>query len=179
MMNEPTTIRELICGYPEPTAKDITIVSDSLSPLTKEQLDGALAQFYQRLFTRQPSLMQLFKSFRSVDQPDQQAMRLQRNKLAEIIALGLKLWEKPQQLIPALENLGHQHHQYGVRDEYYEDVWIALSEVLSEAFGQDKWEDICESWQRFIFLCARHMLNGTKDLPEPDVVEGYPLSVLI
>jgi len=177
-MNEPT-IRELICGYPEPTAKDITIVSDSLAPLTKEQLDGVLAAFYQRLFIMQPSLRQLFKSFKSVDQPDQQAMRLQRNKLAEIIALGLKLWEKPHQLIPALEHLGRQHHQYGVRDEYYEDVWIALSEVLSEAFGQERWEDICESWQRFLFLCARHMLNGTKDLPEPAVVEGYPASVLI
>ncbi len=177
MMNEPT-IRELICGYSEPTAKDITIVSDSLSPLTKEELDSVLAQFYQRLFTMQPSLRPLFKSFRSVDQPDQQAMRLQRNKLAEIIALGLKLWEKPHQLIPALEKLGRQHHQYGVRDEYYEDVWIALSEVLSEAFGRDRWEDICESWQRFLFLCARHMLNGTKDLPEPDLVEGYPASII-
>lgn len=177
MMNEPT-VRERICGYPEPTAKDMTIVSDSLAPLTKEQVDDILAAFYHQLFTRQPSLRPLFKSFRSEDQPDQQAMRLQRNKLAEIIALGLKLWEKPQQLIPALENLGRQHHQYGVRDEYYEDVWIALCEVLSEAFGQERWEDICESWQRFIFLCARHMLNGTKDLPEPALVEGYPASVI-
>ena len=91
MMNEPT-IRELICGYPEPTPTDITIVSDSLAPLTNEQVDDVLAAFYQQLFTRQPSLRQLFKSFRSVDQPDQQAMRLQRNKLAEIIALGLQLW---------------------------------------------------------------------------------------
>ena len=177
MMNEPT-VRELICGYPEPTPTDITLVSDSLAPLTKEQVDDVLAAFYQRLFTRQPSLRQLFKSFRSVDQPDQQAMKFQRNKLAEIIALGLKLWEKPHQLIPALEKLGRQHHQYGVRDEYYEDVWIALSEVLSEAFGLEKWEDLYESWPRFLFLCARHMLNGTKDLPEPTLVEGYPASII-
>jgi len=93
-----------------------------------------LHHFYH--WTNSHSLRQLFKSFRSVDQPDQQAMRLQRNKLAEIITLGLKLWEKPHQLIPALEHLGRQHYQYGVRDEYYEDVWIALSEVLSEAFGR-------------------------------------------
>ena len=63
-----------------------------------------------------------------------------------------------------------------LRDGY--GIWIALCEVLSEAFGLEIWEDICESWQRFLFLCARHMLNGTKDLPEPALVEGYPASII-
>jgi hemoglobin-like flavoprotein len=172
-MTKQSSIRELITSYPEPTTEDINIVSSSIAPLTKEQLDDVLAKFYTRLFTIQPSFRELFTSLRQSDQSDQQALTHQRNKLADTIALGLKVWDKSQQLVPALENLGSHHLRYGVRDEYYGDVWAALSQVLAEAFGPDEWERIHESWQRFIFLCARHMLNGTKDLPEPDLVRGY------
>lgn len=107
---------------------------------------AALA-FYKRLFELDPSLRFLFRS----------DIEEQATKLMQMLAAAVRLLEKPETLIPVLEDLGRRHVGYGVRDEHYDTVGEALLWMLGETLGPDFSPAAREAWAALYGLVATTM----------------------
>jgi hemoglobin-like flavoprotein len=83
--------------------------------------------FYQHLFTIDPDLRPLFRN----------DIHEQSKKLMATLKLAVESLENPQNLVPALQALGRRHLQYGVRDDHYDTVGIALLWTLEHTLGTD------------------------------------------
>src|ERR1041385_2301029 len=69
--------------------------------------DQAAAIFYQRLFEIDPSTRALFNTTDMVQQ---------RKKLAQILSVAVSSLDNLGALGKTVENLGHRHARYGVKD---------------------------------------------------------------
>ncbi len=107
---------------------------------------AALA-FYKRLFELDPSLRYLFRS----------DIEEQGTKLMQVLAAAVRLLEKPETLVPVLEDLGRRHVHYGVRDEHYDVVGQALLWMLGEMLGTDFSPAAREAWTSLYTLVATTM----------------------
>ena len=67
---------------------------------------------------------------------------------------------RPEDLVPALENLGARHVDYGAEEDHYPAVGATLLKSLAEIAG-DLWnEELNAAWADAYDEIARHMLNG-------------------
>ncbi|MCA9260886.1 MAG: hypothetical protein KDA61_16845, partial [Planctomycetales bacterium] len=78
--------------------------------------EDAAALFYGRLFTIDPSAQALF----STD------MKEQGRKLMQMLATAVNGLEHIEDLIPAVEDMGRRHVDYGVEESQYSTVGSAL-----------------------------------------------------
>ena len=103
--------------------------------------------FYKRLFELDPSLRYLFRS----------DIEEQGTKLIQMLAAAVRLLEKPETLVPVLEDLGRRHVRYGVRDEHYDTVGEALLGMLSDTLGTDFSPEARGAWTSLYNLVATTM----------------------
>jgi hemoglobin-like flavoprotein len=87
--------------------------------------DLAASQFYDRLFTLDPSLRRLL------------AADLEQQKHALMATLGLLIGylDRPEELEPIVEQLGLRHAGYGVQAAHYATVGSALLWTLEQGLG--------------------------------------------
>jgi hemoglobin-like flavoprotein len=109
--------------------------------------DIAALLFYKRLFELDPSLQPLFRS----------DIKEQGTKLMQMLAAAVRLLEKPETLVPVLEDLGRRHVHYGVRDEHYDTVGEALLSMLSETLGPDFSPAAHDAWAALYHVVATTM----------------------
>jgi len=108
--------------------------------------------FYKRLFTIDPSLRSLFRG----DHKEQ------GRKLMHMLGLAVKGLDNVNQLIPAVEELGRRHGNYGVRDEHYETVGGALLWTLERGLGEHFTQDVKEAWIAVYEVLALTMQRGAR-----------------
>ena len=113
----------------------------------------AASAFYQRLFELDPSLRLLFRS----------DLEEQGRKLMQMLAAAVGLLDRPESLLPALENLGRRHTNYGVRDEHYDTVGAALLWTLSESLGDLFSATAHEAWASLYNLVAATMKRAANE----------------
>lgn len=87
--------------------------------------DVAAELFYNRLFELNPSLRRLF----TID------IREQGRKLMQMLRVVIRGLDDLDNLLPALRFLGSKHAGYGVQDEDYETVGVALIWTLERGLG--------------------------------------------
>ena len=109
--------------------------------------DLAALLFYKRLFELDPSLQPLFRS----------DIKEQGTKLMQMLAASVRLLEKPETLVPVLEDLGRRHVHYGVRDEHYDTVGEALLWMLGEMLGKDFSPAVRDAWTTLYEVVATTM----------------------
>ena len=109
--------------------------------------DVAALLFYKRLFELDPSLQPLFRS----------DIKEQGTKLMQMLAAAVRLLEKPETLVPVLEDLGRRHVRYGVRDEHYDTVGEALLWMLGEMLGKDFSPAARDAWTALYEVVATTM----------------------
>lgn len=129
--------------------RSIALVRDSFA-LVQPVAAQAARSFYDRLFVRNPSLEALFG-------PDLEA---QGERLMAMIASGVRLLDRPAELVPALRALGRRHLGYGVRDAHYAVVGETLLETLADALGPAFTDEVRAAWGAFYELVAREMCAG-------------------
>jgi hemoglobin-like flavoprotein len=117
------------------TPSDREIVRASFAEVAiLPEVAGAL--FYERLFTLNPDFRTLFKH----------DMRVQGVKLMSMLDVIVNHLDDPDEILPALREMGERHAGYGVKDADYDAVrdsllWM-LEQVLGEAFTpavRDAW----------------------------------------
>jgi hemoglobin-like flavoprotein len=109
--------------------------------------DQAAALFYGRLFEMDPSLRPLFKT----------DLRVQGQKLMQMIAFCVKGLDAPDDLVPAVQGLGRRHAGYGVTDAHYDTVAGALLWTLEKGLGPDFTPDVKAAWTSVYVLLATTM----------------------
>jgi hemoglobin-like flavoprotein len=114
------------------------------------RLPAMTTQFYQELFSRDPSLRALFTTDRAV-----QEARF-AEKLTEIVRAMPRLGE----LLELTRELGARHVGYGVRVSYYPVVGDALLAALGAVLGDSFDAATREAWAVGYNLVAETMLEG-------------------
>jgi len=96
----------------------------------------AAALFYQRLFEIDPALRPMFKG----------DIGEQGKKLMQALALAVKSLDRPEALMPVLQDLGRRHARYGVTDAHYDTVGAALIWTLEKGLGERFTADVRGAW---------------------------------
>jgi len=96
----------------------------------------AAALFYQRLFEIDPTVRPMFKG----------DIGEQGKKLMQALALAVKSLDRPEALMPVLQDLGRRHAKYGVTDAHYDTVGAALIWTLEKGLGERFTADVREAW---------------------------------
>jgi nitric oxide dioxygenase len=111
--------------------------------------DRLASTFYALLFERYPFVRPLFP----------QDMTEQRLKLARTLAWVVTHLDRPDQLLPAVRELGRRHVKYGALPEHYPLVRDTLVEAMTRVAGTDWDAALAEDWRQSIDLLGRHMLG--------------------
>ena len=134
------------------TVAQKTLVQDSFATIAPIA-DDAAALFYRRLFELDPSLQAMFRG----------DMTEQRKKLMQMISAAVKGLDRPERLIPVVEDLGRRHAGYGVEDKHYDTVGAALLWTLEKGLGAAFTPEMKEAWATVYGILATTMKNAAHD----------------
>lgn len=109
--------------------------------------ETAAELFYDKLFELDPSLRTLFKG----------DIKLQGRKLMAMIDAAVRGLDHPDTLAPALKDLGRRHTGYGVTNEDYGTVAIALLATLEQGLGPAFTVDVRNAWTEVYAVLAAAM----------------------
>lgn len=125
------------------TDKEIKLIQESFQQLLEKSTKVG-KNFYQLLFERNPELRELFK----IDM-DEQALALMR--MVRTVVEGLN---NPQIIIPAVQQLGKRHSEYGVEYKHYKDFGTCLIECIEKELQPNFSEETKIAWQKLYNLLA-------------------------
>jgi len=124
-------------------------------------MPGTTAEvFYKRLFELDPALRPLFRK----------DMTEQGRKLMQMLDAAVALLDRPQALVPTLEGLGRRHAGFGIRDEHYDTVEVALVLTLQQGLGPAFTREARSAWIALFDLIARTMKRAAASEPAWDEI---------
>lgn len=106
------------------TNEQIQLIRDSWAAVELIR-DDAAALFYAKLFARDPGLEKLFTG----------DMQEQGRKLMSMLGMAVNALDRLDAVVPALQDLGRRHADYGVAERDYDAVGTALLETLEVGLG--------------------------------------------
>jgi hemoglobin-like flavoprotein len=112
--------------------------------------ETAAQMFYERLFDLDPSLRPLFQS----------DMTKQRHKLVDMLSVVVSGLTRLEELLPTVRALGRRHAGYGVRNEHYATVGMALLWTLEQGLGDSFTAEVREAWIAAYGLLATTMKDA-------------------
>ncbi len=118
--------------------------------------DAAADLFYDRLFESAPGVRPLF--------PDDMAE--QKKKLMQMLATAVANLHRVDEILPALEDLGRRHVDYGTRPEHYDTVGEALLWTLEQGLGEAFTPAVEEAWTKTYAMIAGVMKTAAAEVAE-------------
>ncbi len=118
--------------------------------------DQAADLFYDRLFESAPGVRPLF--------PDDMAE--QKKKLMQMLATAVANLDRVEEILPALEDLGRRHVDYGTRPEHYDTVGEALIWTLGQGLGEAFTPAVEEAWVQTYGTIAQVMKAAAAEVAE-------------
>lgn len=116
--------------------------------------EQAAALFYGKLFEIKPEFKDLFKS----------DMKSQGRKLMTMINTAVNNVDQLEKIIPALQDLGKRHVNYGVKADDYNVVAEALLWTLGQGLGDAFTDDAKEAWTNTYTALAGVMLKAAEEV---------------
>jgi hemoglobin-like flavoprotein len=130
--------------------EEIKLIQYSFKTLTsKSKRVGE--KFYDRLFESNPEISGLFKG-----DIKEQAGALMR--MVKTVVEGLN---NPQIIIPAIQDLGRRHNEYGVKPEQYKIFGECLISTIEKEMGNDFNTATKKAWEKLYSQLAEEM-RGNK-----------------
>ncbi len=108
--------------------------------------DQAADLFYGKLFELEPDLQTLFP----------EDMAEQKRKLMTTLKVAVSSLDKPDVLLPVVQDLGRRHKDYGVTDTNYDTVASALLWTLEQGLGEQFAPEVEDAW-----IAVYGVLSGT------------------
>lgn len=136
------------------TTEQVALVQTTFAQV-RPMADAAAALFYQRLFELDPSLRALFRT----------DLATQGRKLMTMLAVVVQGLSRPEQLLPAVRELGRRHAAYGVQASHYDTVGTALCETLAKALGTAFADDVASAWRAAYGLLSSVMQDAARQIP--------------
>lgn len=131
------------------TPEQIELVKSSwakVAPISEK----AAELFYGRLFELDPELKKLFKS----------DMKEQGRKLMAILNTAVNSLDKLETIVPAVQDMGRRHVDYGVKDADYDTVGAALIWTLEQGLGEGFTPDVKDAWVETYTIVATTMKDA-------------------
>lgn len=111
----------------------------------------AAALFYQRLMEMDPSTRPLFA---------RTDMAAQGAKLMQAIGMAVASLERPDLLVPKLQDMARRHVDYGVKRSHYASVGAALLWTLEKGLGEAFTPEVAEAWAEAFAILADVMMDA-------------------
>lgn len=92
--------------------------------------------FYARLFEIAPEVRKLFP----------EDLTEQKGKLMSMLTTAVTNLHQVEKIIPAVEDLGRRHVDYGVTADQYKPVGEALIYTLDKGLGEDFTPEVKDAW---------------------------------
>ena len=112
--------------------------------------DKAAKLFYGKLFELDPELKKLFP----------EDMTEQGRKLMTMINTAVNSLDNLEAVVPAVQESGKRHVDYGVKDEDYDTVGEALIWTLGVGLGDDFTDDVKQAWVAVYGVLATTMKDA-------------------
>jgi hemoglobin-like flavoprotein len=106
--------------------------------------------FYRELFAIAPHLRDRFP-------PD---VAGQARKLVDMLTLLVELLDQPEALQCELEALGRRHRTYGVTEDHFDAVGMALLHMLRSVLGTDFTAEVEDAWGELYGTTAETMIGA-------------------
>lgn len=135
------------------TRQELDLVQSSWAQVRPISAQAA-ELFYRRLFDIEPQMKDLFKG----------DMRVQGQRLMDMIDSAVNDLDRWDQLVPALEALGRRHVGYGVKDADYDAVAAALLWTLEQGLGPAFTEEVRLAWINTYTRLADTMKRAAADV---------------
>ncbi|RLA03684.1 MAG: hemin receptor [Gammaproteobacteria bacterium] len=113
--------------------------------------DQTAELFYRKLFLIAPEVRPLFKG----------DIKEQGTKLVNSINLVVNSLTHLEQVVPALQELGRRHIDYGVEADHYDIVAEALLWTLEQGLGEDFTDEVKEAWTIAYTIIATTMIEAS------------------
>jgi len=134
------------------TPEQINLVKtswDQVVPIASQ----AAELFYDKLFKLDPSLKPMFKG----------DMTEQGQKLMRMIGIAVDNLDKLDEIVPAVQDLGVKHLDYGVKNSQYDTVGEALLWTLGQGLGDAFTNDVMIAWSDVYGLLATTMKEAARE----------------
>ena len=115
--------------------------------------DKAAELFYGKLFELDPALKPLFKG----------DMTEQGQKLTKMIGIAVDHLDKLDEIVPAVQDLGVRHLDYGVKNSHYDTVGEALLWTLGQGLGDAFTTEVMNAWTDVYTLLANTMKDAARE----------------
>ena len=128
------------------TPRQVELVQQSWAKVVPIK-DQAAQIFYAKLFDANPGLKLLFKG----------DMAEQGRKVMNMITAAVNGLSRLEAIVPAVQDLGRRHRDYGVGDADYDTVGAALIATLRQGLGGDFTDEVAAAWVATYGLLAGTM----------------------
>lgn len=115
--------------------------------------ETAAAMFYAKLFELDPSLTKMFGST---------SMPEQHKKLMQMITVVVRGLSRLDTLVPAIQQLGRRHVDYGVKESHYETVGAALIWTLQMGLGPLFTREVRLAWVEAYGILSGCMIGAAQ-----------------
>ena len=134
------------------TPEQVTLVKESwamVMPISEK----AAELFYGKLFELDPALKPLFRG----------DMTEQGQKLTKMIGIAVDHLDKLEEIVPAVQDLGVRHLEYGVKNSHYDTVGEALLWTLGQGLGDAFTTEVMNAWTDVYTLLAGTMKDAARE----------------
>lgn len=132
--------------------EQVKLVQDSFAQVLPIA-DVAADLFYARLFEIDPSLRRMFPT----------DMAEQKHKLMLTLKFAVNSLSRLGELVPAVQALGRRHAGYGVKNEHYNTVAVALLWTLEQGLGEAFTPEVKAAWIAVYTLLAKTMQEAAAE----------------
>ena len=106
--------------------------------------------FYNRLFKRNPEMSKLFTG----------DMKEQAGALMRMVKTVVEGLNNPGIIIPALQDLGRRHSDYGVEQKYYKEFGECLIECIESEMGGLLDAKTKKAWEKLYLILTDVMVGN-------------------
>jgi hemoglobin-like flavoprotein len=98
----------------------------------------------------------------------------QARKLAHVLTVVVKSLNRPEQILPAVEELGRRHSHYGVQPKHYDTVGAALLWTLQSGLGEAFTPEVHDAWNSaYLFLSYTMQRAAAEDTVDLSAVPQH------
>lgn len=130
--------------------EEIKLIQYSFKTLTSKSKSVG-EKFYKILFEKNPDISKLFKG----------DMKEQAGALMRMVKTVVEGLNHPEIIIPAIQDLGRRHNEYGVKPEQYKIFGECLISTIEKEMGTDFNNATKKAWQKLYNVLAE-VMRGNK-----------------
>jgi hemoglobin-like flavoprotein len=139
------------------TTNNIELVKQTWALVAQIDMVTVGGLFYDRLFEQMPEVKPMFS---------RSPMPEQSKKLLTMLGYVISKLDKLDEILDEVAKLAQRHTKYGVKDEHYAAVGVALLWTLEKGLGEHWNENVRTAWTEVYTTLANAMMAAQQEEAE-------------